>query len=224
MLLPSVIAIVFGLALLIGDWFQFTTLKPWACRYGCRLARRQDALAKPKDSFPRVFKANSTLPLPHGLARWVGEYQTIVIRPYYQLFSMRFRTAWPLKGTIDYQFEDDRLRLTLSKRIPWSSAILTAIWLLFVIGGTLSFLVMFALDGGFSSMSGLFFGIGLVALGILVLAGGLILLSLAYRLEDSRLMQVYQELLAKLGVSPEEETPQAPNIPGILLNKGASPN
>jgi hypothetical protein len=32
----------------------------------------------------------------------------------------------------------------------------------------------------------------------LVLAGGLILLSFAYRLEDSRLMQVYQELLEVL--------------------------
>ncbi|MDR4487990.1 MAG: hypothetical protein R3B83_10790 [Nitrospirales bacterium] len=38
----------------------------------------------------------------------------------------------------------------------WSSAILTAIWLLFVIGGTLAFLVMFAVDGGFSSMSACF--------------------------------------------------------------------
>lgn len=205
MLFPSVIAMVFGLALIIGDWFQFTTLKPWACRYGCRLARRQDSLPKPKDSFSRLFKTNHTLPLPHGLARWVEEYQTIVIRPYYQLFSMRFRTAWPLKGTIDYQWVDGRLLLNLSKRIPWSSAILTTIWLLFVIVGTLSFLVMFALDGGFSSMSGLFFGIGLVALGILVLAGGLILLSLAYRLEDSRLMQVYQELMAEFGAADGED-------------------
>ncbi|MCA9467957.1 MAG: hypothetical protein KC643_21280 [Nitrospira sp.] len=209
MLLPSLIAIVFGLALILGDWFQFTTLKPWACRYGCPLARRRDSLPKPKDSFPRLFKTHSTLPLPHGIARWVGEQQAIVIRPYYQLFSMRFRTAWPLKGTIDYHFTDTQLHLGLSKRIPWSSAILTAIWLLFVIGGTLAFLVMFAVDGGFSSMSGLFFGIGLVALGILVLAGGLILLSLAYRLEDSRLMQVYQELLVKLGAQAEEAEPPA---------------
>jgi hypothetical protein len=35
----------------------------------------------------------------------------------------------------------------------------------------------------------------MAALGLLVLAGGLILLSFAYRLEDSRLMQVYEELL-----------------------------
>ena len=205
MLLPSIFAIALVLALIIGDWFQFTTLKPWACRYGCPLAHRKDSLPKPKDPFPRLFKVNSTLPLPHGVARWVGEQQAIVIRPYYQLFSMRFRTAWPLKGTIDYRFVDGQLQLGLSKRIPWSSAILTTIWLLFVVGGTLAFLVMYAIDGGFHSMSGLFFGIGLVALGILVLAGGLILLSLAFRLEDSRLMQVYQELLHKMGSPTAEE-------------------
>jgi hypothetical protein len=215
-LLPSIFAIVLGLALIIGDWFQFTTLKPWACRYGCPLARRKDSLPKPKESFPRLFKSNHTLSLPHGMARWVGEQQAIVIRPYYQLFSMRFRTAWPLKGTIDYQLEDGQLQLSLSKRIPWSSTLLTAIWLLFVIGGTLAFLVMFAWEGGLSSMSGVFFGIGLVALGILVLAGGLILLSLAYRLEDSRLMQVYQELLNVLGGA----TAEADN----LISKTPSPS
>lgn len=216
MLLPSIFAIVLGLALIIGDWFQFTTLKPWACRYGCPLARRKDSLPKPKESFPHLFKSNHTLSLPHGMARWVGEQQAIVIRPYYQLFSMRFRTAWPLKGTIDYQLEDGQLQLSLSKRIPWSSTLLTAIWLLFVIGGTLAFLVMFAWEGGLSSMSRVFFGIGLVALGILVLAGGLILLSLAYRLEDSRLMQVYQELLNVLGGA----TAEADN----LISKTPSPS
>ena len=144
MLLPSIFAIVMGLALIIGDWFQFTTLKPWACRYGCPLARRKDSLPKPKDSFPRLFKRNSTLPLPHGVARWVADRQTIVIRPYYKMFSLRFRTAWPLKGTLDYHFQDDHLQFQLSKRIPWSSAILTSLWLLFVIGGTLGFMVMYA--------------------------------------------------------------------------------
>jgi len=213
MLLPSIFAIALVLALIIGDWFQFTTLKPWACRYGCPLAQRKDSLPKPKDSFPRLFKVNSTLPLPHGVARWVDEQQAIVIRPYYQLFSMRFRTAWPLKGTIDYRLADGQLQLSLSKRIPWSSAILTTIWLLFVVGGTLAFLVMYAIDGGFHSMGGLFFGIGLVALGILVLAGGLILLSLAFRLEDSRLMQVYQELLHKLGSQTAEEISCAAQSP-----------
>ncbi len=113
MLLPSIFAIVMGLALIIGDWFQFTALKPWTCRYGCTLARRKDSLPKPKDSFPRLFKTNSTLSLPHGVARWVREHQTIVIRPYYNMFSLRFRTAWPLKGTLDYHFHVDQLDLHL---------------------------------------------------------------------------------------------------------------
>ena len=187
-----------GLALIVGDWFQFTTLKPWACRYGCTLARRKDSLPKPKDSFPRLFKTNSTLSLPHGVARWVGEQQTIVIRPYYNMFSLRFRTAWPLKGTLDYHFHDDQLELHLSKRIPWSSAIMTSLWLLFVIGGTLAFMTMYAIDGGFGTMGGIFWAVGMIALGLLVLVGGVILLAFSYRLENSRLMQVYEELRVAL--------------------------
>ena len=198
MLLPGIFAVILIIALIVGDWFQFTTLKPWACRYGCRLARRQDLLPKPKDSFPRLFKTQSTISLPHGVARWVAEHQTIVIRPYYQMFSLRFRTAWPLKGTIEYHFQDDQLELHLSKRTPWSSSILTLIWLLFVIGGTLGFVTMYTMDGGFGTIGGIFWAIGMISLGLLVLAGGVILLAFAYRLEDSRLMQVYEELTAAL--------------------------
>ncbi len=208
MLLPSIFAIVMGLALIIGDWFQFTTLKPWACRYGCPLARRRDVVPKPKEAFPRLFKTNSTLPLPHGVARWVADRQAIVIRPYYQMFSLRFRTAWPLKGTIDYHFQDDQLELHLAKRTPWSSAVLTLVWLLFVIGGTLGFVVMYTMDGGFGTVGGLFWAVGMIALGLLVLAGGVILLAFAYRLEDSRLMQVYQELLGALQPSTSGQVSQ----------------
>ncbi|MDH5587769.1 MAG: hypothetical protein OEZ05_14200, partial [Nitrospirota bacterium] len=186
-------------------WFQFTTLKPWACRYGCQLARRKDSLPKPKDSFPRLFKTHSTIPLSHGVARWVPDRQAIVIRPYYKMFSLRFRTAWPLKGTLDYHFENDQLELHLSKRIPWSSAILTSLWLLFVIGGTLAFVTMYAMDGGFGTVGGIFWAVGMIALGLLVLAGGVILLAFAYRLEDSRLMQVYEELTAALETTSKQK-------------------
>ena len=212
MLLPGILAIVLALALIIGDWFQFTTLKPWACRYGCPLARRKNLLPKPKDSFPRLFKTNSTIPLPHGVARWVADQQAIVIRPYYKMFSLRFRTAWPLKGTIDYDFQDGKLEIQLSKRIPWSSAILTSIWLLFVIGGTLGFVAMYAMDGGFGTVGGIFWAVGMIALGLLVLAGGIILLAFSYRLEDSRLMQVYDELREALGESKQtsEQTENSP--------------
>ena len=203
MLLPGIFAIAMILALIIGDWFQFTTLKPWACWYGCPLARRKNLLPKPKDSFPRLFKTNSTIPLAHGVARWVADQQAIVIRPYYKMFSLRFRTAWPLKGTINYDFQDDQLEIQLAKRIPWSSAILTSIWLLFVIGGTLGFVAMYAMDGGFGTVGGIFWAVGMIALGLLVLAGGVILLAFSYRLEDSRLMQVYEELREALGESKQ---------------------
>jgi hypothetical protein len=199
MTFAGIIAIVLFLGLILGDWFQFTTLKSWACRYGCPLAHRKNALASHSvHSLSRVFHKGGALPLPHGIARWVEDRQVIVIRPYYRLFSLRFRTAWPLKGTIDVCSDGDQLRLHLSKRIPWTSAILTLLWLVFVIGGTLTFVVLFTLDGGLSTVGGFFWVIGMAALGLLVLAGGLILLSFAYRLEDSRLMQVYQELLEVL--------------------------
>jgi hypothetical protein len=199
MTFAGIIAIFLFLGLIIGDWFQFTTLKSWACRYGCPLAHRKDALAShPARSISRAFHQAGTFPLPHGIARWVEDWQVIVIRPYYQLFSLRFRTAWPLKGTIDVRSDGDQLMLHLSKRIPWSSAILTLLWLVFVIGGTFTFVVLFTLDGGLSTVGGFFWVMGMAALGLLVLAGGLILLSFAYRLEDSRLMQVYQELLEEL--------------------------
>ena len=210
MTLAGIIAILLLLGLIIGDWFQFTTLKSWACRYGCPLAHSKNALAsQPAHSLSRMFHKGGTLPLPHGIARWVADRQVIVIRPYYQLFSLRFRTAWPLKGTINVSSDGDQLLLFLSKRIPWSSAILTLLWLIFVIGGTLTFVVLFTLDGGLSTVGGFFWVIGMTALGLLVLAGGLILLAFAYRLEDSRLMQVYQELLEALKAFPSNTSEQS---------------
>jgi len=202
MTFAGIIAILLFFALIIGDWYQFTTLKSWACQYGCPLAHRKNTLGGQSVSLISPAFQTGALALPHGIARWVADRQVIVIRPYYQLFSLLFRTAWPLKGTIDVSSEGSQLLLHLSKRIPWSSAILTLLWLLFVIGGTLTFVVLFILDGGISTVGGVFWVVGMTALGLLVLAGGLILLSFAYRLEDSRLMQVYQELLDVLTSPP----------------------
>ena len=52
-----------------------------------------------------------------------------------------------------------------------------------------------------------FWALGMVALGLLVLAGGVILLAFSYRLEDTRLMQVYGELqeALKQSKSPSQE-------------------
>jgi hypothetical protein len=210
MTFAGILAITLFLGLIIGDWFQFTTLRSWAYRYGCPLARRQETLNPHyAPSLSRAFQKAGTLSLPHGIARWVEDRQTIVIRPYYQLFSRHFRTAWPLKGTIHVCSDGEQLQLHLSKRIPWSSAILTLLWLMFVSGGTLTFVVLFTLDGGLRTVGGFFWVVGMVALGLLVLAGGVILLSFAYRLEDSRLMQVYQELLDELNAVPSKNLEQS---------------
>jgi hypothetical protein len=45
----------------------------------------------------------------------------------------------------------------------------------------------------------------MIALGLLVLAGGIILLAFAYRLEDTRLMQVYEELTEALQTSAKQD-------------------
>ena len=197
-------AAVFGailcIAIISGDWYQFTSLRNSASRYGCHVARRRDILKlSGPTNLRKHFTKQGLLELPHGLARYLREQNLIIIRPYYHLFSMRFRTAWPLKGTIEVSGDGKDLSLELVKRMPWSSAVITTLWLGLVVMGTITFVVMFALDGGFGTGSGVMLGIGIVALGILVLIFGLILLSLAYRLEDQRLMQVYQELQEKLG-------------------------
>ena len=200
MLIAAIFGSVLFLALIAGDWFQFTSLQSWASRYGFGIARRQDHLRVSESSgIVHKFNAQGVLQLPHGVARLFNDQSLIVIRPYYQLFSMRFRTAWPLKGTIELQQNENHLLLALVKRMPWTSALITMIWLGIVAIGTLVFVVLFALDGGFESASGFFLALGIVALGVLVLAFGLILLSLAYRLEDGRLMQVYEELQVILG-------------------------
>lgn len=186
--------ILFGL-LIIGDWYQFTSLRPFAAQYGFGIASRRDRLdTLTTQSLLEQFGKQDTIALPHGVARWFGSQEVISLRPSYQLFSMRFRTAWPLKGTITVHPTGAGVELHLTKRVPWSSGLLTLLWLGLVAIGTLIFLVTFGIDGGFNSASGWALGLGIAGLGALVLLFGLILVSLAYRLEDSRLMQVYQEL------------------------------
>ncbi|RMH03189.1 MAG: hypothetical protein D6704_12955 [Nitrospirae bacterium] len=189
-------ACLLALFLILGDWYQFTRLHPFSARYGCRIAQRHDYLPSLSlASLHRCFDSQGILYLPHGIARWIHDQRLIMFRPSYQLYSLRFRTAWPLKGTIEVSsVEDQTLCLRLTKRLPWSSAILSLTWLGLVAGGTLTFVILFARDGGFSTLGGILLGCGVAAGGVLVLAFGLILLSVAYRLEDHRLMQVYQEL------------------------------
>lgn len=195
MLLAGIFGTILFVLLIIGDWYQFTSLRSFAAQYGFGIARRRDRLDNlTRQTLLRQFGNHDTIALPHGIARWFGTQEVISLRPSYQLFSMRFRTAWPLKGTITLQTTGAGVELHLTKRVPWSSGLLTLTWLGLVTVGTVVFLVTFAIDGGFNSATGWFLALGIAGLGALVLLFGLILISLAYRLEDSRLMQVYGEL------------------------------
>ena len=195
MILAGVFGGILFVLLLLGDWYQFTSLRPFAAQYGFGIARRRDCLDNlTSQALLAQFGQHDTIPLPHGVARWFGVQEVVSLRPTYQLFSMRFRTAWPLKGTITVRTAGDGVELQLTKRIPWSSGLLTLIWLGLVAIGTVAFLVTFGIDGGFGSAGGWALALGVGGLGTLVLLFGLIMVSLAYRLEDSRLMQVYQEL------------------------------
>lgn len=197
---PMIVAGIFGsvlfLFLLIGDWYQFGNLRPLSAQYGFTVARRKDRLDNLSlHSLLQRFGKHGIIELQHGVARWFEEQAVIALRPSYQLFSMRFRTAWPLKGIIELHDVDAGVELRLTKRLPWSSSLITIAWLGLVSLGTIAFLIMFAMDGGFSSAGGLLVALGVTGFGILVLLFGLMMVSLAYRLEDSRLMQVYHELL-----------------------------
>ena len=136
--------------------------------------------------------------MPHGIARFFPDVRRILIRPQYRLFSLRFRTAWPLKGSLELAPAEDGFRVLYIKRIPWSSAIITLLWFALVGLGTIGFLVSYAIQGGLASLGGVLLGVGVIGLGLLVLAFGLITITMAYRLEDSRLTLVYQELRTAL--------------------------
>ncbi len=200
MVLAGIFGFFLFVLLIVVDWYQFTKLHPLSAQYGCGIARRTSPLPNHDlSAIQQRFNEQGFLLLPHGAAHWVDEQQLITIRPYYHLFTMRFRTAWPLKGSIAIHSSQAALELQLTKRIPWSSAIITMVWLGLVVFGTCTFLIMFGLDGGFQSAGGTLMALGIGGLGVLVFGFGLIMISLAYRLEDSRLMQVYQELQEVLG-------------------------
>jgi len=195
MILAFIFGVILFLAIIWGDWYQFTSLHGGSSRSGLGVAKRADRMGGCSVALLKQrFDQQGWLQLPHGVARWCQDMDAIVIRPSYQLFSMRFRTAWPLKGTIEVKEEEGEILLQLIKRMPWSSALLTILWLAVVLIGTLTFLVMFVWNGGFESAGGVMLALGILGLGVLVLVFGLVLVSLAYRLEDHRLMQVYQEL------------------------------
>jgi uncharacterized membrane-anchored protein YitT (DUF2179 family) len=195
MMLAGLFAGVLFLALILGDWLYFVRLTPDAGRYGCGIARTIDRF--PPQGLIRLearVDAEGALSLPHGIARYYPDIRQIALRPQYRLFAMGFRTAWPLKGLIYLMPDEQGVRAVCIKRIPWSSAIMTLIWFLLVGLGTTAFMITYGTQGGFESLSGLLMGAGILGIGLLVLAFGMVTVMFSYRLESSRLAQVYDEL------------------------------
>ena len=195
MILAGLFAAALFIGLIVGDWVYFVRLTPDAVRYGCSVARSQDRWTPRSPSEVRDrFTADGVLILPHGVARLYPDLSQIAIRPQYRLFSMSFRTAWPIKGLIHFSPDGGALGALCVKRIPWSSALLTLGWFAVVSIGSLTFVYSYAVEGGFVSLRGLLLGAGMITIALLLLAVGLVTVVLSYRLENSRFTKVYEEL------------------------------
>ena len=177
------------LGLIVADWMAFNRKSPTSVRYGVVVGRGEEPLVMRRDRFD----AEGLLQLPRGWARLIPEHRTVQLLLDRKRFGIAIRTAWPLNGFVHYAALDERAPVTLTKRMPWSSALLTGAWFLTVAGGTLVYLVTYALGGGLSSASGAFLGVALSGLGLLVCLFGLVVVVAAYRLEDRRLMMLYDE-------------------------------
>ena len=203
MILAGLFAGILFIGLILGDWLYFVRLTPDAIRYGCNVARSQDRwLSATLETLHTQFNADGTLMLPHGVARFYPEQAQIAIRPRYRLFAIGFRTAWPVKGLIHLTARDHALEVLCIKRIPWSSALITLVWFALVSIGLVMFVFSYTGDGGFASLQGVILGVGLVAGAMVVMAIGVVTVVIAYRLENGRLMKVYDELREALGNAP----------------------
>lgn len=203
MVLASVFAGIMFLGLIVGDWWYFIRFTPDAIRYGCRVGGRFEQWQEHTLSTAHTrFNADGSLMLPHGVAWFDPTLSLIAIRPQYRLFAKSFRTAWPLKGLIHLSNDNQTVHAHCIKRVPWSSALITIVWFTLVIVGSLTFVIQYALEGGFASFGGMLTGVVVIAVAALVTAFGLVTAALSYRLEDSRLMKVYDELREVLEKPP----------------------
>ena len=210
MLLAGLFAGCLFVALVAGDWWQFWRLTASAGRYGCPVARAEDTVpVEPDHILPALFGPDCLLQLDHGIARFFPDERRILLRQKSSRDSSRFRTAWPLKGTIELDRDGNQARLRCVKLMPWSSAVLTLLWFAVVGVGTLAFVVRFLAGGDAFSLGSLLLVLGVTGVGLLVLAFGLVTVSLAYRLEDHRLMEAYRELRAVLA---GEKSPDQPEV------------
>ena len=183
------------LGLILGDWLYFMRLTPDASRYGCGIARTHDRFTHTTmKQLVERFDAAGFLMLPHGTARLYQDLNQIVIRQKYRLFALGFRTLWPLKGLIFLSPEGDALSVLFRKLTPWSSALLTGFWFILVAVGTVGALVSLFVEGELAAVGGMVLAFGILGLGVVFLLSGAITVMFAYRLENARLMVVYQEL------------------------------
>ena len=195
MVLAGFFAGALCLGLILGDWFYFVRLTPDASRYGCVIARMHDRfMHTTMTQLADRFDAGGVLTLPHGTARLYQDLNQIVIRQKYRLFAMGFRTLWPLKGLISLSPEGDALAVLCRKLTPWSSALLTGLWFVIVVVGTVGALISLFVEGELAALGGMVLALGIVGLGLVFLLSGAITVVFAYRLENARLTMVYQEL------------------------------
>ena len=191
-------AFLLGAVLLLGliaaDWVAFRRKTSPVVRYGVAVERLQETLTVRRG----LFGADGVLQLPRGWARLFPEQRAILLQPDLKQFGVAFRTAWPLNGFIHYAGLEQAEPVTITKRMPWSSVLLTALWFLTVAGGTLAYVVSYAVAGGMSSVGGAFLAVALSGLGLLVCLFGLLVVVVAYRLENKRLMALYEEFKAAL--------------------------
>ncbi len=195
MILAGFFAGALCLGLILGDWFYFVRLTPDASRYGCVIARMHDRfIHTTMTQLVDRFDAGGVLTLPHGTARLYQDLNQIVIRQKYRLFAMGFRTLWPLKGLISLSPEGDALAVLCRKLTPWSSALLTGLWFVIVVVGTVGALISLFVEGELAALGGMVLALGIVGLGLVFILSGAITVVFAYRLENARLTMVYQEL------------------------------
>jgi hypothetical protein len=195
MILAGFFAGTLCLGLILGDWFYFQRLTPDASRYGCGIARMHDRFTHTTmKQLADRFDAGGFLTLPHGTARFYHEVNQIVIRQKYRLFARGFRTLWPLKGLIFLSPKDDGLAVLCRTLTPWSSALITGMWFAVVFVGMVGALISLFIEGQFAVLGGAVLAFGILGLGVVFLLSGAITVVFAYRLENSRLMTVYQEL------------------------------
>ena len=180
------------LALVAADWLVFIKKTAVSSGYGLIVGRHHEALRLD----PHLFSPEGVLRLPRGCARLYADQRVIALEPDWKQFGLRFRTVWPLKGTIHYSCLEGSAPIAFVTRMPWSSAILTALWFLTVSIGILAYLFSYARAGGFSSATGAFLAVALSGVGLLILLFGLLVVVAAYRLEQKRVAALYAEFCA----------------------------